>query len=100
MRASEHGAYPYRLPLQHPGLRAAQAVLKDLYGKDPLLVGVGGTVPVCATFQRLLEMDTVFFAFGVGDEDIHAPNEFFRIPRLYEGLKAWARLWERLGRDV
>ncbi len=94
---SEHGADAYRLPLEHPGLRAAKTVLRDLYGVDPLLVGVGGTVPVCATFQRLLGMDTVFFAFGVGDEDIHSPNEFFRIPRLFEGLHAWAGLWERLG---
>ena len=53
-------------------------------------------MPVCETFQRLLKMDTIFFAFGVGDEDIHAPNEFFWVPRLYEGLEAWARL----GRDV
>lgn len=97
VQASEHGADAYRLPLEHPGLRAAQIVLRDLYGVDPLFVGVGGTVPVCATFQRLLDMDTVFFAFGVGDEDIHSPNEFFRIPRLFEGLHAWARLWERLG---
>ena len=97
VRESEHGAYPYRLPLQHPGLRAAQAVLCDLYGQDPLLVGVGGTVPVCETFQRLLSIDTVFFAFGVGDEDIHSPNEFFRISRLYEGLAAWVQLWRRLG---
>ena len=97
IRESEHGAEAYRLPLEHPGLRAAQTVLRNLYGKEPLLVGVGGTVPVCATFQRLLGMDTIFFAFGVGDEDIHSPNEFFRVPRLFEGLHAWARLWRRLG---
>lgn len=99
-RVPEHSASAYRLSPEHPGLRAAQDVLRDLYGREPLLVGVGGTVPVCETFQRLLEMDTVFFAFGVGDEDIHAPNEFFRVPRLYEGLEAWARLWARLGQGV
>ncbi len=93
----KHGAEAYRLPHEHRGLRAAEVVLRDLYGVDPLLVGVGGTVPVRATFQRLLDMDTVFFAFGVGDENIHSPNEFFRISRLFEGLRAWARLWERLG---
>ncbi len=97
VQKSEHGADAYRVPLNHPGLRAAQSVLRDLYGQDPLLVGVGGTVPVCATFQRLLGMDTIFFAFGVGDEDIHSPNEFFRTSRLYDGLYAWAQLWERLG---
>jgi acetylornithine deacetylase/succinyl-diaminopimelate desuccinylase-like protein len=100
VRVPEHGARAYRLSPDHLGLRAAQEVLHELYGRESLLVGVGGTVPVCETFQRLLEMDTVFFAFGMGDEDIHSPNEFFRVSRLYKGLEAWARLWERLGRDV
>ena len=47
-------------------------------------------------FRDALGMDTVFFSFAVGDENIHAPNEFFRIPRLYEGQQAWARLWQEL----
>jgi acetylornithine deacetylase/succinyl-diaminopimelate desuccinylase-like protein len=100
VRIPEHGALAYRLSPDHLGLRAAQEVLRELYGREPLLVGVGGTVPVCETFQRLLKMDTVFFAFGVGDEDIHSPNEFFRVSRLYEGLEAWARLWARLGQEA
>jgi acetylornithine deacetylase/succinyl-diaminopimelate desuccinylase-like protein len=97
VRVPEHGALAYRLSPEHQGLSAAREVLRELYGREPLLVGVGGSVPVCETFQRLLKMDTVFFAFGVGDEDIHSPNEFFRVQRLYEGLEAWARLWARLG---
>ncbi len=100
VQVPEYGARAYRLPPQHPGLQAAKAVLRDLYGEEPLMVGVGGTVPVCEMFRRLLGLDTVFFAFGVGDEDIHSPNEFFRVPRLYEGLEAWARLWARLGRGL
>lgn len=97
VRVPEHGALAYRLAPEHQGLTAAREVLRELYGREPLLVGVGGSVPVCELFQRLLKMDTVFFAFGVSDEDIHSPNEFFRVSRLYEGLEAWARLWARLG---
>src|SRR6185436_2294760 len=44
-----------------------------------------------------LGLDTVFFSFSTADEDFHAPNEFFRVHRLHEGLEAWARLWNILG---
>jgi len=82
----------------HPVLRAAEAALQETYGVAPLIVRMGGTVPVAEVFQRLMGLDTVYFSFSTGDEDFHAPNEFFRVHRLHEGLAAWARLWERLGR--
>jgi len=58
---------------------------------------MGGTLPVAEMFKRLLGLDTVYFSFSTGDEDFHAPDEFFRVERLHQGLAAWARLWERLG---
>jgi hypothetical protein len=44
-------------------------------------------------------LETVFFSFSTADEDYHAPNEFFRVHRLHEGLEAWARCLDILGRD-
>jgi len=82
----------------HPVLKTAEAALQDTYGVAPLFVRMGGTVPVAEIFQRVLGLDTVYFSFSTGDEDFHAPNEFFRVHRLHEGLATWARLWERLGR--
>jgi acetylornithine deacetylase/succinyl-diaminopimelate desuccinylase-like protein len=82
----------------HKVLKAAEAALVDTYGKAPLFVRMGGTLPVAEIFHRLMGLDTVYFSFSTGDEDFHAPNEFFRVHRLHEGLAAWARLWERLGR--
>lgn len=96
----EHGALAYRLPEDHLGLRVAQQTLREIYQQEPLLVGMGGSVPICETFQRYLGMDTVFFSFAVGDEDIHAPNEFFRVERLYQGLQAWALYWRLLSQGM
>lgn len=96
VRPSDHGARAYRIPADHPALRAARRVLTEVYGQPPLEVGMGGSIPICEVFQRELGLETVFFSFAVGDEDIHAPNEFFRVPRLYEGQHAWARLWQEL----
>ena len=96
IRESDHGARAYQLPEGHPGRVAARAVLAELYAEAPLEVGMGGSIPVLETFSDVLGVDTVFFSFAVGDEDIHAPNEFFRVRRLYEGQRAWAMLWRRL----
>ena len=63
----------------------------------PLVVRMGGTVPIAELFQRHMGLDTVFFSFSTADEDFHAPNEFFRLHRLHEGLEAWARYWRILG---
>jgi acetylornithine deacetylase/succinyl-diaminopimelate desuccinylase-like protein len=68
-----------------------------VYGVHPLIVRMGGTVPICEIFKRQMGLDTVFFSFSTADEDFHAPNEFFRVHRLYEGLEAWARYREILG---
>lgn len=93
-----HGARPARIPRDHPVLKAADAALTETYGVRPIFVRMGGTLPVAEMFQRTLGLDTVYFSFSTGDEDFHAPNEFFRVARLHQGLAAWARLWERLGR--
>ena len=89
-----HAALPYRIRSDHPGLRTAQQVLEQVYGKKPLTVRMGSTLPVSELFKRLLGIDTVFFSFSTADEDFHSPNEFFRIDRLHEGLEAWTRYWE------
>jgi acetylornithine deacetylase/succinyl-diaminopimelate desuccinylase-like protein len=94
-----HGAQPYRIPADHFGLRAAAAALTQTFGSEPVTVRMGGTVPVCEVFKRVMGLDTVFFSFSTADEDFHAPNEFFRVQRLYEGLEGWARYWEVLGAE-
>ena len=54
---------------------------------------MGGTLPAAALFEQLLGLKTLFFSFSTGDEQLHAPNEFFRLGRLEEGMRAWAELW-------
>lgn len=93
---SEHGAPAYRIPPDHLGLRVGHEALRSVYGRDPLMVGMGGSIPICDTFRDVLGMDTVFFSFAVGDENIHGPNEFFRLARFQEGAHAWATYFELL----
>jgi acetylornithine deacetylase/succinyl-diaminopimelate desuccinylase-like protein len=94
---ADHGSRAAHIASDHFGLKAAEAALLATYGVRPLVVRMGGTVPIAELFQRHMGLDTVFFSFSTADEDFHAPNEFFRVHRLHEGLEAWARCWEILG---
>jgi acetylornithine deacetylase/succinyl-diaminopimelate desuccinylase-like protein len=99
-RPADHGARPAHIARDHWVLKAAASALEATYGAAPLIVRMGGTVPLAEIFRRVMELDTVYFSFSTGDEDFHSPNEFFRIHRLHEGLAAWARLWDRLDSDA
>jgi acetylornithine deacetylase/succinyl-diaminopimelate desuccinylase-like protein len=96
---ADHGSPAAHIAPDHFALRAAGRALQATYGKRPLAVRMGGTVPISALFQRHMGLDTIFFSFSTADEDFHAPNEFFRVHRLHEGLEAWARCWAILGEE-
>ena len=95
---AQPGAVPaYVLGAAHPAVEAAASALRAVYpGPEPLLVRIGGTLPAAALFERILGVKTLLFSFSTSDEALHAPNEFFRINRLAEGVSAWRELWRLL----
>ena len=92
VRALTGTARPYLIPADHWGNQAATAVLEDLYGKAPYHTRVGGSIPVCELFLTHLDAYTVSFAFGLEDEQIHAPNEFFRLTSFRRGPLAYGKM--------
>jgi acetylornithine deacetylase/succinyl-diaminopimelate desuccinylase-like protein len=90
-------AFPYLMPADHPGNQAASAVLEALYGRPPYVVRTGGSIPICNIIREQLGAYTVNFAFGLDDERIHAPNEFFRLSSFTRGQTAYCALLHRLG---
>jgi acetylornithine deacetylase/succinyl-diaminopimelate desuccinylase-like protein len=95
---SKSGASPYLIPPDHAGLRVACSVLKDLYGKEPYWIRMGGTIPANAMFREYLGAYTIVFAFGLQDELQHSPNEFFRLSGYERGQKAYGMLLDRLAK--
>jgi acetylornithine deacetylase/succinyl-diaminopimelate desuccinylase-like protein len=93
------GAVPaYAIPADHPAVAAATRALAAVYpDEETLLVRIGGTLPAASLFEELLGVKTLLFSFSTADEQLHAPNEFFRLSRLGEGMRAWAELWRLLG---
>ena len=90
-------ADPFVIPYDHPGNQAARGTFRDLYGKEPYVVRMGGTIPVSGIFLKFLNAHMVNFAFSLNDENIHAPDEFFRISSFKRSLNAYGIILERLG---
>jgi acetylornithine deacetylase/succinyl-diaminopimelate desuccinylase-like protein len=90
-------ALPYLIPPDHPGNQAARAVLEEIYGRAAYDVRTGGSIPVCTLLLQQLGVYTVNFAFGLDDEHIHAPDEFFRLSSFERGQIAYCKLLHRLG---
>jgi len=92
----EGSAPPYLMPADHPGNKVAAEVLTELYGTPPYLVRSGGTLPICSYFRDIMGVYSLNFAFGLDDEDIHSPNEFFRLASFEKGQRAYVMLLENL----
>jgi len=94
----EEGGTPApTLPDDHPLLLTASRVQEQLHGRKPVLVRAGGTIPISAIFREMLGIDTMTYGLAMPDEDVHAPNEFFRLSSFDEGLKSWPMLLSALG---
>ncbi len=87
----------YTIAADHPAISAATVALEAVYpGQQVLQVNVPGTLPATVLFERQLGAKTLFFSFSTADEKLHAPNEYLRIRRLREGMRAWEQLWRLL----
>ncbi|MEM6711013.1 MAG: M20/M25/M40 family metallo-hydrolase [Pseudomonadota bacterium] len=91
--SGERGASgAYAVPKDHPLLTAACNALEHTTGERPLKVRIGASLPLTEIVSRVLGLDTVMFSFAISDENFHAPNEFFRLNSITEGLAAWIRI--------
>jgi acetylornithine deacetylase/succinyl-diaminopimelate desuccinylase-like protein len=87
----------YTIDPGHPAIRAGSAALSSVYpDQDVLLAVIAGSLPAATLFERALGAKTLFFSFSTSDERLHAPDEFIRVRRLREGMRAWEQLWRLL----
>jgi len=88
----------YMVPKNHPLLIAASRALEITTGEKPIKVRIGASLPITEIVYRVLGLDTIMFSFALSDENFHAPNEFFRINSITEGLKAWVQIINEISR--
>jgi acetylornithine deacetylase/succinyl-diaminopimelate desuccinylase-like protein len=82
-----HGGEPYMTPIDSKAYKAAAAAIKDTFGKDPIPVRGGGSIPICSLFEQELGIKIVFMGFGLDSDNLHSPNEKFNLDNYYKGIE-------------
>ena len=83
-----HGGEGYVCPLSLPAYRAAERAFAEAFGRPPLAVRRGGSIPIISDFERELGIKTVLMGFGLESDAIHSPNENFRLDIMRRGIEA------------
>jgi acetylornithine deacetylase/succinyl-diaminopimelate desuccinylase-like protein len=88
VKAEEHhGGEPYITPIDSDAYQAAAKAIHATFGKDPIPVRGGGSIPICALFEKELGLKIVFMGFGLDSDNLHSPNEKFDIFNFYKGIE-------------
>ena len=92
-----HGGRPWRAELNGPIYEAARRALRAAFGKDPVITGEGGSIPVVGDFERILGAPVLLVGFGLPGENAHAPDEWMSEENFRLGMQAMATLWDEYG---
>jgi len=88
--------HPLVTPIDHPATQAAAACIREVFGKAPLFIREGGSVPVACSFASVLSLPVVLLGFTPPDDQAHAPNESMRLDNYELGLRTVIRYWDAL----
>ena len=82
-----HGGEPYMTPIDSKAYRAAAKAMETTFGKKPIPIRGGGSIPICALFEKELGIKIVFMGFGLDSDNLHSPNEKFNLENFYKGIE-------------
>jgi acetylornithine deacetylase/succinyl-diaminopimelate desuccinylase-like protein len=74
-------------PIDSVGYRAASKAMETTFGKKPVPVRSGGSIPIVAMFKSVLGLDSVLLGFGLDSDAIHSPNESYGLFNFFKGIE-------------
>lgn len=93
-----HSGDPCLIPVNNKYIQAATNALHEVWGKDTVFIRSGGSIPIVGDFDRHLGLPSVMMGFGLPDDNIHAPNEKFKLLNFELGIRSLIRFMEEAGR--
>ena len=97
---SLHGGEPAIVDRGSPMMKAASRAYEEAFGKAPVFIRGGGSIPVVAKLQRILGIETILMGFGFPDDRIHSPNERFHLPNFFKGIETSIHFLSNLGEGL
>ena len=82
-----HGGEPYLTPIDSKAYQAASKAIEKSFGKIPVPVRGGGSIPICSLFEKELGVKIVFMGFGLDSDNLHSPNEKYDLFNYYKGIE-------------
>lgn len=95
-----HGGKPWRADLKGPIIDAGKRALQAAFGREPVITGEGGSIPVVGDFERILGAPVLLMGFGLPGENAHAPNEWISVENYRIGTRAAATLLDEFAAAV
>ncbi|MBO0796097.1 MAG: dipeptidase [Ktedonobacteraceae bacterium] len=92
-----HGGEGMLVEPDSPPMVAATQALAEVYGKEPIYLREGGSIPIAALFDEILKAPVVMMGFGLPDDNLHAPNEKYSLDQFSRGLRVVASFLQKLG---
>lgn len=83
-----HGGQAYVSPLDTPEYIAAAMAVETAFGKEPIPVRSGGSIPIVSTFEKVLGIKSILMGFGLESDAIHSPNENYPLVNFFKGIEA------------
>ncbi|MEP6639946.1 MAG: dipeptidase [Chloroflexota bacterium] len=90
------GGHPSLAAMDHPATQAAARALEATFGRPPVYIREGGSIPVCASFSSILGLPVVLLGFTPPDENAHAPNEWMDLRNYETSIRTIARMFDEL----
>jgi acetylornithine deacetylase/succinyl-diaminopimelate desuccinylase-like protein len=84
------------MPVDHPATQAAARALEATFGREPLYLREGGSIPISASFESILGLPVVLLGFDPPDQQAHAPNEWMDLRNYETGIRTVARMWDEV----
>lgn len=90
------GASAMMVPADNPDLKKAAHALAEEWGKAPVEIGSGGSIPILGQFKQVIGVDTLLIGFGLDDDRVHSPNEKYDLKCFRKGTRSWVRILDAL----
>ena len=90
--ANSGGSPAFEINEANPFIARSAAALKQEFGREPVLMGSGGSIPIVRQFKDILGLDSVLVGFGLADDAIHSPNEKYNLSSFHHGIRSWIRI--------